>query len=387
MLTVVHVITRLELGGAQQNTLTTCQSLARAGHRVALVYGPGGPLDAQLAAIPGVSSVPVPELGRDVRPWTDARALGAVRAVLGRLLSQHDARGAPRRQFLVHTHSSKAGILGRAAAASMGLHNIIHSIHGFGFHSGQPAPVFRFFVDAERAMALTTRAFIAVSRANVAEAQARGILTRRHRVAVIRSGMDLVPFVRERERREAHRSELGLATDVPLFVSVANLKPQKDPKTVMAAMRPVVDALPGARLLYAGDGPLRTEVQAQIESLDLGAHVELLGWRSDVPRLMSAADVVVLGSRFEGLPRSAVQAVAAGRPFAGTRVDGTPEIIRAGRDGYLVEPGRPRDLARVMLRAYRSRPTDPRGLERLVDWSTESLVEKQLDLYRELAVS
>lgn len=382
--TVAHVITRLELGGAQQNTLTTCRALAAAGWRVALIYGPGGELDRDLEDLSGVQLYPVDALLRSLQPSRDAHALRRVRRILAALDREHAQSGGKRGDLIVHTHSSKAGIIGRAGASSLGLKRIVHSIHGFPFHAGQPRAVFNAYLGAERAMARVTRAFIAVSRANVAEALARGILNRGHRVEVIRSGMPLDPFRREASRQRSNRAALGIAADVPLFVAVANLKPQKDPLTAVEAMRHVVADLPRAQLLYVGDGPLRGRVEARLRALGLGGSIQLLGWRRDVPRLMSAADVVVLSSRFEGLPRSAVQAVAVGRPFVGCRVDGTPEIIRAGRDGFLVEPDRPRAFAQAMIRAYRERPVDLAPDGRLQEWTDAALVHRQQELYAEL---
>lgn len=390
---MVHIITQLELGGAQQNTLATCAALARAGYPVALIYGPGGELDRDLGALTGVELRPVPSLVRSIHPGRDALAVAAVRATLGGLLAAHRRRGEGRHRFIVHTHSSKAGVVGRAAAASLGLSNVVHSIHGFPFHAGQTKARFDTFVATERAMARVTRAFIAVSRANVAEAQARQIVSSKHRVEVIRSGMALEPFREQARRKRENRAEIaeefgldgGIEPEQPVFVSIANLKPQKDPLTSVDAMRDVVDQLPRARLLYVGDGPLRARIESRIRELGVQASVHLLGWRRDVPRLMSAADAVVLSSRFEGLPRSAVQAVAVERPFVGSRVDGTPEIIRAGRDGFLVEPGRPRELARAMVRAHRERPVADDAEDRLRAWSEAVLVQRQQRLYEELA--
>lgn len=387
MPTVVHVITRLELGGAQENTLSTCRGLVEAGYRVALLYGPGGVLDDELETMPGVAPCPIAPLARSVRPDRDVRAFTTTRAALARLRDDHRDAGGRDDDFIVHTHSSKAGIIGRTAAASLGIRNVVHSIHGFGFHVGQPAPLFRAYVEAERAMAPLTRAFIAVSRANVAEGQARGILRRDHRVEVVRSGMALERFFGARDRRDVCRAQLQIEPDLPLFVSIANLKPQKDPLTAVAAMRDVIREQPQAQLWYVGDGPLRTEVERFIATHGLTRSVRLLGWRRDVPDIVAASDVVVLSSRFEGLPRSAVQAVAAGRPFVGTRVDGTSEIIRCDRDGYLVEPGDPGSLAAAMMRAWHRRPRDPSPRDRLREWSVEVLVDRQDRLYRDLTSS
>jgi glycosyltransferase involved in cell wall biosynthesis len=286
---------------------------------------------------------------------------------------------------IVHTHSSKAGILGRAAARSLGLRGVAHSIHGFGFHAEQPAWKRRAFVEAERRAARWTRAFLSVSRANLAEAQARGIIGPEHLVRIVRSGMDLSPFADADAERAEARAALK-APNGPLFLSVANLKPQKAPLDLVAAFDLVRQRRPDAELWFVGEGPLRGAVQAELARRKLNGF-RLLGWRRDVPRLMAACDVVVLASIFEGLPRSAVQAVRARRPFVGTRVDGTAEIIQDGGNGFLVEPRSPAALARAMLRALDERPIDPDPEARCRPWSVHALIEAQESAYEEIAVS
>jgi glycosyltransferase involved in cell wall biosynthesis len=382
--TVVHIITRLELGGAQQNTIDTCLHLDRTRFDVALMYGPGGPLDDQAERLPSEDRDIVPSFGRLVDPLQDASALVDLRRRLARRLRRHLEQGRPRSGFIVHTHSSKAGVLGRLAARSLGIENVVHSIHSFGFHEGQHPALQRAFVEAERQCAHWTRAFIAVSRASMAEAQARGLVGTHHLARVIRSGMDLAPFRAAAARRTTARLRLGIAPDTPLFVSVANLKPQKDPLTLVRAFERVARSEPRARLWYVGEGSIRRRVEQEIHWRRLEGRFILLGWRRDVSDLMAAGNVVVLSSIFEGLPRSAVQAVAAERTFVGTRVDGTPEVVRHGRNGWLVEPRRPERLAEAMLRGLHHGPTDPDPDRWLAPWTLEALVTEQEALYDRL---
>ncbi len=374
MITVAHIITRLDLGGAQQNTLDTCVGLDRRRFRVCLLYGPGGLLDDRLHALTPQERRPIPSLGRTIALEDDLSALLEIRRALAEL-----------GPCIVHTHSSKAGILGRAAARSLGLRGVAHSIHGFGFHAEQPAWKRRAFVEAERRAARWTRAFLSVSRANLAEAQARGIIGPEHLVRIVRSGMDLSPFADADAERAEARAALK-APNGPLFLSVANLKPQKAPLDLVAAFDLVRQRRPDAELWFVGEGPLRGAVQAELARRKLNGF-RLLGWRRDVPRLMAACDVVVLASIFEGLPRSAVQAVRARRPFVGTRVDGTAEIIQDGGNGFLVEPRSPAALARAMLRALDERPIDPDPEARCRPWSVHALIEAQESAYEEIAVS
>jgi glycosyltransferase involved in cell wall biosynthesis len=384
MITVVHVITQLELGGAQENTLHTCRALDRQRFGVALLFGPGGLLDDEAYAIPEARVESIAELVRPLAPKADALAVAALTRRLRSLLNEHRARGFAPERFVVHTHSSKAGILARWAARAAGVPKIVHTIHGFGFHEGQAPLAHRLFLEAERAAGRLTDAFIGVSRANLAEAQSRGIIRRGQRACLIRSGMNLDAIRSASGQRSPTRARLGLEDADEVVLTIANFKPQKDPLTMIAAMRELVALRPRAKLLFAGDGELRPSVEAAIDRAGLSSHVVLLGWRRDIPALLAASDVVALSSVFEGLPRSAVQALAARRPFVGTRVDGTAEVIRQGRNGFLVEPRSPAALARALARSLIERPVDPRDEVRLADWEAGTMVRAQEALYEEL---
>ncbi len=385
MITVVHVITQLELGGAQQNTLDTCAGLDRSRYRVALVYGPGGILDDRLEALADTTTVvAVPELVRALQPRTDAAAFSALRAAFWRLQADHWQHEHAKDAFIVHTHCSKAGILGRGAAKAAEVPVIVHSIHGFGFHEGQHPIKHALFVTAERAAGRITDAFIGVSNSNLVEASRRGIIPHGCRTELIRSGMDLATIRAAEGQRRATREALGLDSEDEMVLAVSNLKPQKDPITLVRAMRILMTKRPRAVLVIAGDGELRGEVEREIARSELEGRVRLLGWRRDIPNLLAASDVVALSSIFEGLPRAAVLAVAARRPFVGTRVNGTPEIIRDGKNGYLVNPGNPHALAQALAKALVSRPIDPADETLIRQWDVDLMVRQQEALYESL---
>lgn len=386
MITVVHVITRLELGGAQENTLYTCAHLDPARYRVVLAFGRGGRLDARAQSTPCIEAVPIEGLVREVAPKRDAAAFRRLVALFRRLRERHASEGGAPGAFVVHTHSSKAGILGRLAAARAEVPVIVHGIHGFGFHEGQNPVKKALFVNAERLASRVTDAFVSVSQTSLAEARSRGLVEPSHVARVIRSGMRLADH-HEAPSREVARQQLGLPAEAELIVCVANFKPQKDPLTLIRAFARLSDRRPHARLLYVGDGGLRPQVEALVRELKLEAKVSLLGWRDDVPRLMAACDVVALSSIFEGLPRTAVQAVAARRPFVGTRVDGTPEIIRDGVNGYLVPPRDPERLAEALERGLVYRPVDPEDETRVLAWDADLMVREQEHLYEALVRS
>lgn len=388
MITVVHVITKLELGGAQENTLYTCRHLDRNRFRVVLVFGPGGLLDSTLDELASSAKlIRVPELIRKLDPKTDAACFSELRRIFWEQQAAHWQGELAPHDFIVHTHSSKAGVIGRLAARAAEVPHIVHTIHGFGFHPWQPRLTKTLFVNAERAAGRVTHAFIGVSRANLAEARARGIIPPRAVVKLIRSGMDIGQIRRASGLRKEVRRSLNLEPEAEVVLSIANFKPQKDPLTMIEAFAALRKRRPRALLLFAGDGPLRGEVETAVSRLGLEDHVRLLGWRRDVPELLAACDVVALSSLFEGLPRSAVQAVAARRSFVGTRVDGTPEIIRDGKNGYLVEPRNPEALGRALARALVVQPLDPQDEDRIAEWDGQTMVRQQECLYTGLVAA
>jgi glycosyltransferase involved in cell wall biosynthesis len=374
---IVHVITRLDLGGAQENTLATCRGLRDRGYRVVLIHGPGGLLDPEAESL---ERRVVPQLGRAVDPMRDTQALATLTGHLAELRRQQSPEGG----FVVHTHTSKAGLLGRIAARRWGLRPVIHSIHGFPFFEGQASWARAGYTLLERWAGSLTDGFISVSRANLAEAQARGIVRPHHLARVVRSGFDLEPFRAAAHARAVARRELEVPEDRILWISIANLKPQKDPLTLVAAVDLARRRLPDLEVWYAGDGPLRGVVEAEIRRRGLSHHLRLLGWRRDVPRLLAACDGMILTSRFEGLPRTVVQARAAGRPVVASRVDGTGEILRDGCTGRLVEPGSVPGFARALMEVSAWSTPVPATDAELQGWSEHTLIEAQIRLYEEI---
>jgi len=326
---VVHVITLLELGGAQQNTLTTVARLDRARFAPQLVCGVGGYLDDEARAL-GVPVHFLPELVRPVAPLNDLRAARALAALLAPLA----ARG----PVVVHTHSSKAGLLGRRAAARAGARPVVHTVHGFGHDALPRGPLRAAGVWAERRAARHTDAFLSVSRANIEEGRRLGLFGDRP-VHLVRSGIDVPDFARAPALRAAARAELGLPADAPVVGLVACLKPQKAPLDFVALAARVAAARPDARFFVAGDGELRPQVEQALAAAGLRERCALLGWRRDIPALLGALDVLALTSRWEGLPRVCPQAMAAGRPIVASAVDGVPEAVVDGRNGFLFAPG------------------------------------------------
>ena len=374
---VCHVITLLELGGAQENTLYTVSHLG-APFLPSLLCGRGGVLDGEARRL-GVPLRFVPSLVRPVRPHLDILTL--LRLV--RIFRED-------RPDIVHTHSSKAGILGRLAARLAGVPRVVHTIHGFGFHESQPWPVRRALIALERLAARVTTRFIAVSRANLEAGIALGLFTR-DRVSLIRSGVRLADFERalgnggSRDAGASLRDELGVPRSAPLVGMVACLKPQKSPLTFVEVAARVVRDVPGAVFALAGDGELRRDVERRAAELRLGGGFRLLGWRRDIPRVMAALDVLLHTSLWEGLPRVLPEAIACGVPIVATAVDGTADILRDGLTGILCAPhdtdGLAAGVRRILLDREFGRGLARRARAVLEEFDIDAMVREQERLY------
>lgn len=374
---VLHVITQLELGGAQQNTLYTCANLDRGRYEPVLACGPGGYLDDEARALPDVPVHFVRSLVRPVRPHRDAAALVALVRLMRRL-----------RPHIVHTHSSKAGILGRGAAWIAGVPRVVHSIHGFSFHEGQRPAVRAAYVAAERAVAGFTDVFIAVSHANREEGIARRIFPPQ-RCRVIRSGVDLSRFRAAGSRAGELRRELGLGPEDPLVGMIACLKPQKAPADFVDVARRVLEVEPRATFVLAGDGELRGALEGAIAGVPEGAkRIRLLGWRRDTDRIVADLDVLLLTSRWEGLPRVLPEAMAAGRPIVATAVNGSPEAVVEGESGYLAPAGDTALMAARVVELLRDPARRLRmgeaGRRLAAEWDIDGMVRAQEALYETL---
>jgi glycosyltransferase involved in cell wall biosynthesis len=377
---VCHIITRLDLGGAQENTLYTAANLRRP-FNATLICGPGGLLDEEARGLPGVPVHFVPSLVRSIHPARDLRSVVSLTRLLRRA-----------RPLIVHTHSSKAGIVGRIAARLARVPIVVHTIHGFGFNAEQPRALRAFLVAAERAVAPLTSHFIAVSRANLEEGIARRIIPA-DRASLIRSGIRLASFAavpegRRSERRAELRGAIGLPPNGPLVGMVACLKAQKSPLDFVEVAARVARDVPDAVFLLAGDGELRDAVSARVEALGLSGRFHLLGWRRDIPRILAGLDVMVLTSSWEGLPRVLPEAIAAGVPVVATAVDGTNDIIAEGQTGLVCRPHDLEGLSGAVLRLLREpvlgRSLVDRAREVLPEFDIDAMVRAQESLYQTL---
>jgi glycosyltransferase involved in cell wall biosynthesis len=351
---VIHVITRLIVGGAQENTIASVLGLReKPGLDVTLVAGPsGGPegsLESLLADGPPVLTV-VPELVRPVNPWQDYVAWK-------RLTELFRAR----RPDIVHTHSGKAGILGRLAAARAGVPVILHTIHGPSFGPFQGPLANLLFRNAERYAARVTNHFAVVADAMQRQYLAAGI-GRTEQYTKILSGFPLEPFLSSANDVQL-RARLGLAPDDIVVGKIARLFKLKGHDDLLAVAPGLVRLCPKLRFLLIGDGPWRGRFEHQVRSLGLEKHVVFAGLVAPaaVPPLVGIMDMLVHLSLREGLPRALPQALAAARPVIAYDADGAREVCLEDETGFLLRPGDLPGLRERILRLAR----DPALRQRL----------------------
>lgn len=328
---VTHIITRLIVGGAQENTVASVLGLARKpGLELRLLSGPSagreGKLESEVAAAGLLEFIPA--LTRPVHPWKDVRALGQ----LTRRLRQT-------RPDLVHTHSGKAGVLGRLAAARAGVPIIVHTIHGPSFGPFQGRIANGIFLAAERYAARVTHHFVSVADAMTQQYLAAGI-GQPGIYRTIRSGFPLEPFLRV-TNDPALRARYGLAPADFVVGKVARLFKLKGHDDLLAIAPALVRERPQTRFLLVGDGPWRGRFEQQVRALNLERQFVFTGLvpPAEVPALVGLMDVLVHLSLREGLPRALPQALAAARPVVAYDCDGAGEACRDGETGFLLRPG------------------------------------------------
>jgi glycosyltransferase involved in cell wall biosynthesis len=343
---ICHIITRLDLGGSAENTLLTAIGLRSRGYAVDLICGKtdNPPSQSEIKALDcGVRIIRINELVRPIAPVSDALAL--IRLI--RLMREN-------RYDLIHTHTSKAGIVGRIAGAIAGVPIIVHTPHGhifYGYFSSMLTAVFTWL---ERIVTKKTHALITLTNKEKQDYLDRNIGIP-DRIHPILSGIDLAPYLAPKPCRIGFRESIGLAPSNFVVGTVARLVQVKNHALIIAAAAIIKDRCPLMRFVFVGDGELRTQLESRIRSLGLENRFVFLGWRNDIPECLAALDLFVMCSHNEGMGRAFIEAQASGVPVIGSRVGGVEEAIAEGKTGFLVDPENTEELAKVFERVYTDR--------------------------------
>jgi glycosyltransferase involved in cell wall biosynthesis len=345
---VVSIIARLNIGGPARHAIVLAEGLRERGFESLLVYGSvdtdEGSFEGLLPSWP-IRHRKIAKLGRRIRLWNDLRALYRLTRIL---FSE--------RPDVVHTHTAKAGTVGRLAALLYNLTRrraerciVVHTFHGHVF-SGYFGPAGNRAVRVtERMLARITDRIVAIS-----ESQRRDLIERYRiapasKTAVIELGIELGPLL-ALETNTTLRERLGFTADDVVFGYVGRLVPIKDVPCLLHAFRRVVTRVPAARLMIVGDGPRRADLEQLADTLSLTPNVRFTGWQHDLAAVYGAIDVGVLSSRNEGTPVALIEAMAAGKPVVATAVGGVEDVIHHDMTGLVVPPADPAALAAAMIR-------------------------------------
>lgn len=345
MIKVVRVIARLNIGGPAVHTVLLTAGLNPSRFESLLVAGVVGPNEGDmgdLAAAKDVTPVVVPTLGREIH----LRGDGAAFLRLFRLFRRE-------RPQVVHTHTAKAGMVGRLAARLAGVPVVVHTFHGHVFHGYFGPHKTRFFIFLERFLARLSDCIVTVSEGQRRELAAYGIAPL-EKIRVVPLGFDLAPFLTATAAEgAAWRREIDVPEDAPLVGIVARLTGVKNHRLFLEAAHRVAEAVPGVWFVVVGDGELRDDLEACAADLGLAGRVRFTGWVREMAPVYAALDLLALTSLNEGTPVTLIEGMAAGRPVVSTAVGGVPEIVADGETGLLAPAGDVDALARAVVELLR----------------------------------
>ena len=384
---VVHIITRLDMGGSAQDMLLTCRELGKK-YEIVLVHGLS--IESQMtdreketvdrgirkAVEGGVIVIALPSLVRRISPVQDLKALFS----LWRLLIRE-------KPSMVHTHTSKAGILGRFAAKLAGVPIIIHRPHGHVFFGHFGPLVSKCFLLTERLMALITNRMVALTQAERDDHIALSVFSP-EKIVMIHSGVDIDQYMNVEVNIAEKKRALGLNSKGLVVGTVGWLLPIKGPLHLLKAMSNVWESHPETSLVFVGKGDLEKGLKEEARRMGVSDKVVFLGWRDDIPEIMQVLDVFVLPSLNEGMGRVLVEAMAAGKPVVASRVGGILDLVKEGQNGFLAEPGDEKDLAIAIKKLLEDKKMrdemGKRGREMAQDFSVKKMIEKIDVLYESL---
>jgi glycosyltransferase involved in cell wall biosynthesis len=390
MVKILHIITRLDMGGSAQNTLFTCNELSDKYEKV-LVHGlslESGMTDSEKeivangiaeAQAQGVRVIALPSLVRSIRPIKDLKALFALTWLIFR-----------EKPDIVHTHSSKAGILGRLAAKLVGVPHIVHTPHGHVFYGHFGAFASRMFLWVEKLFSRFTDQMVALTEGEMDDYIKLSVCSREQLVK-IHSGVDVKQFMQSNGNMMEKRRSLGLDQYGNVVGFIGWLLPIKGAEYLLKAMAYIWQEYPETFLVLVGKGDLDMDLRAQALQVSSNGRVKFLGWRDDIHEIMPVFDMLVLPSLNEGMGRVLVEAMAAGKPVVASDVGGIPDLVRHGETGYLVPPADEKALSdsikKLLADPGNAWEMGQQGKKLCQQFSLEAMIAKLDDLYSDLTTN
>ncbi len=376
---IAQVVTRMDWGGPPDIIRTICKSLASS-HNVKLITGP--------TAFPSLRTsnfldefrdglITVPHLKRDINLFQDFLALAELYRIFKR--EKFD---------VVHTHTAKAGFLGRIAARLAGAGKIVHTPHGHNFYGYFGRAASRLLVVLERLAARITDRIIVLTESEKRDMIDCKVAGASH-ILVIDSGVDIEAYTEVDIDAGKKRDELRAGRDTSLVGMIGRLEPVKGPEYLVKAARLVLDECRRVKFLVVGEGSLRAGLESLCREAGISGKVIFTGWREDIPEILSLLDIVVLPSLNEAVGRVLIEAGACGKPVVAAGVGGIPDIVRDGRTGMLVPPGDAVSLSRAVVDLLGDTEKRVRMGEEARRWvrrfSSDRMVRKFSGVYEGLA--
>ncbi|MGD9046362.1 MAG: glycosyltransferase family 4 protein [Desulfobacterales bacterium] len=390
MTKILHIITRLDMGGSAQNTLLSCKELSGK-YEIILVHGlslESGMTELEKKIVEdgvedakknGVKTITLPSLVRSIRPIKDFKALLSLVWLMFK-----------EKPNAVHTHSSKAGLLGRLAAKITFRPKIIHTPHGHVFYGHFSPFASKVFLWTEKLFSRFTDRIVALTDGEKNDYERLSVCAS-EKLLKIHSGVDIDQYMNSNGNMVEKRRSLGLDQNGAIIGFVGWLLPIKGPEYLIKAMEYVWPEYPETSLVFVGKGDLDVDLRAQALGVSGNGRVKFLGWRDDINEIMPVFDMLALPSLNEGMGRVLVEAMAAGKPVVASNVGGIPDLVRHGETGYLVPPADEKALADGIKKLL----DDPgnawemgqRGKEYCQQFSLEAMIQKLDDLYSDLIES
>jgi len=334
---ICHVITKPELGGAQLSTLSLISSFPKDKYQISVITSPDGILKYEFKSLENVTTYFSPFLTRSINPMVDILALIHIYGIY---------RG--NKFKIIHTHSSKAGIVGRWAALFARAPVILHTVHGWSFNNYQCIIKKWLFIYLEKITAKFTTKIICVSRHDI-ETGLRYKIAPEDKFVLIKYGIRLYQFKNSICNKEEKKIELGINNNDPVIGMVSCLKPQKSPLDYVKACINIYSKRQDINFLLIGDGVLKKKCKSELNKSPLNGRFIFTGWRRDISDILDIIDIVVLTSKWEGLPIAIIEALAKGKPIVTTDVGGMRELVEDKVTGYITRPGEYRDTADRIL--------------------------------------
>ncbi|MBN1678695.1 MAG: glycosyltransferase [Anaerolineae bacterium] len=375
---VMRIIARLNVGGPAIHVVLLTDQLGPPDFESTLVCGHIGPHEGDMAYLAdqrGIEPIYINELGRALSPLRDSVTLFKLWRLMRKI-----------RPDVVHTHTAKAGFVGRLAAWLAGVPVRVHTFHGHVFHGYFSPRKTRLFLWLERLTARVSDRLITISPALKDELANTYRIAPEDKFEVVPLGLDLAPYANTPRHLGTFRETYAVPAGAPIVGIVGRIVPIKNHALFLDMASRVRQVMPGAHFAIIGDGECRAEVEEMVNVLNLRGAVTFTGWLQDLTPAFSDMSALVIASHNEGTPTSIIQALAAGMPVVSTAVGGVPDLLQQGEFGRLVPPGDPQALASAVLEAIKTPSPNAESIKRTIldQYDSARLSDNLAGLYRQL---